>query len=395
MRLIELTELVKAPTKHVDGNLVLNNHKMTWTLNFVQGQLLYAADELHAIRRWDRALKQHFPGWNSHIDAAHLRDRQFWQLYLLDQSINQQKLSLIRAKLVIRTISQECLFELSQCTNLNSNWQPFSVPISRNCRSIALSSWEMQMTLGAVKKMQQQWQDAGLEQLSPTLSPVLKNTAETQSLPVANQYLKGNFTLWDIARQLDKSLIEIVQFLLPSFKQGILEFKPISDLSLPMGQSLVTPPLTAQQPVGSRATQLKSQLKSQFTSSADQQPLIACIDDSPVLAYSLKKILVPAGYRMLSIQEPMRGFSQLIEHKPSLLLLDLLLPNADGYSICKFLRDTPVFEKTPIIILTGQNTPIDRARARLVGATEFLVKPPKPEELLQMIQKHLLANASV
>ena len=85
----------------------------------------------------------------------------------------------------------------------------------------------------------------------------------------------------------------------------------------------------------------------------------------------------------------MRGFSQLIEHQPALILLDLMLPNADGYSVCRFLRDTPVFAKTPIIVLTGQSKPVDRAKARLAGATEFLVKPPKPEHLLRMIQMHL------
>jgi len=117
--------------------------------------------------------------------------------------------------------------------------------------------------------------------------------------------------------------------------------------------------------------------------------LIACIDDSPVLTLTLRKILIPNGYQVLSIPEPMRGFSQLIEHKPDLILLDLLLPNADGYSICKFLRETPVFKKTPIIILTAKNTSIDRTRAQLVGATGFLAKPPQAQELLEMVQQHL------
>ncbi|MEM9906962.1 MAG: response regulator, partial [Cyanobacteria bacterium P01_D01_bin.44] len=117
------------------------------------------------------------------------------------------------------------------------------------------------------------------------------------------------------------------------------------------------------------------------------QPLIACIDDSPVLAHNLRKILESAGYPMISIQEPMRGFSMLIEHRPDLILLDLNLPNADGYSICKFLRDSPVFEKTPIIILTGQDTHADRLKARSVGATDFLAKPPQSQELLGAIQK--------
>ncbi|ACK72155.1 response regulator receiver protein [Gloeothece citriformis PCC 7424] len=109
----------------------------------------------------------------------------------------------------------------------------------------------------------------------------------------------------------------------------------------------------------------------------------------------MKKILQPAGYKILSIQEPMAGFAQLIEHKPDLILLDLNMPNANGYSICKFLRETPVFGKTPIIILTAQDTVIDRAKAKLVGATDFISKPPNPQELLLMIEKYLaIANKS-
>jgi two-component system, chemotaxis family, response regulator PixG len=107
------------------------------------------------------------------------------------------------------------------------------------------------------------------------------------------------------------------------------------------------------------------------------------------LAYALRKILIPAGYQVLSILEPMRGFSQLIENKPDLILLDLLLPNADGYSVCKFLRDTPAFKETPIIILTAKSGLVDRTRAQVVGATEFLNKPPQAEELLQIVQKYL------
>ena len=129
-------------------------------------------------------------------------------------------------------------------------------------------------------------------------------------------------------------------------------------------RQVISPLLTVREPVKIDARQPNSQ-----TTPIKGKATIACIDDSPVLAHTLKKILVSAGYEVLIIQEPMRGFTQLIEHQPSLILLDLMLPNADGYSVCKFLRDTPIFEKTPIIILTGQNKPIDRARARLAGAT--------------------------
>jgi chemotaxis family two-component system response regulator PixG len=329
------------------------------------------------VRRWDRALKQHRPNWHWGVEFSQLSNNQLWECQLLDRGISQKQLSLIQAKLVIRTVVQECLFELSSYKDFTSDWKPIQEAISVFCRVVALSANEMQTVLNTTMQMHQQWQAAGLGHLSPTLAPILKQGTAPQSLSVVEKYLNGTFTLWDIALQLKKSVIEVTSSLLPWVEKGILQFKEIPDLPIP----------TVQQPVA--ATYPLSVSDSQPTQTHQKQPLIACIDDSPVLAHTLKKILMSGGYQMLSIPEPMRGFGQLIEHKPDLILLDLLLPNADGYSICKFLRETPVFKETPIIILTAKNTQIDRVRAQLVGATGFLGKPPQPQELLQMIQKYL------
>ncbi|MEO1294500.1 MAG: response regulator [Cyanobacteria bacterium J06636_16] len=418
MKLTELAALLEPPSKSFDGHLVIGESKTTWTLSFVQGQLLYAVDDLHAVRRWERLIKQHFPNWNWRADMTHMVDHQPWQLGLLNKSIEQKQLSLIRAKLVIRAIAKECLFELSYLPNLDSRWKPTSFSLSPTCRNLALSGWEIRMTLNKVETMRQQWYQAGLELLSPSLAPMIRKSVKSQFLPIAHQYLVGEHTLWDIADQLDRSPVEVAQSLLPYVENGILGFRTISDAASPVGLAktlsptmrlavkakpsakLPTPPLNkpqftlpARPPITSPTQfQTAALAKPEPAPSTSEQPVIACIDDSPVLAHSLKKILVAAGYRVLIIQEPMRGFSELIEHKPSLILLDLQLPNADGYSVCKFLRETPVFKDTPIIILTGQNSSIDRARARLAGASEFLTKPPQPEQLLQMIQQHLATS---
>lgn len=407
MNIKELAKLLESPSKDFNGQLVLSEHRTVWTLNFVHGQLLYASDERHNIRRWNRLLKQYLPKWHWRPDTIRTSSTPSWQVHLLNEGIDQRQLSLIRAKLLIRTIAQECLFELSCCASLKSTWTPLSFPISMTYRSIGLSSWEMRMTMNKVDAMQQHWQEAKLKPLNPNLSPVLKgNVNGLLPLPFDSKYLKGEFTLWDIAGLVDRSLIDIVKSLLPLADSGMLTFSSLPDLAL----TAITPPpaLEPASPVAKSFTSTSTQTvaktpkpleitldpssqRATQTSLTPSQTLIACIDDSPVLTHSLKKILFSAGYQVLTIQEPMRGFSQLIEHKPSLILLDLVLPNADGYSVCKFLRDTPVFEKTPIIILTGQNTPIDRARARVVRATDFLAKPPQPEILIRTIEKHLVA----
>lgn len=369
-----------------DGELILRNHENVWNFHISRGQLLYTTGGFHPVRRWDRALKQHRPNWNWNAEYFQSLDNQPWECQLLDRGLSQKQLGLIQAKLVIRSVVQECLFDLSKHTDIKSDWQPGQKAISTLSRIIALSANEMQIVLNAATQMQEQWQAAGLAHLSPTLAPVLQLGANPKAVPISDKYLNGKFTLWDIALQLGQSVIEVTCSLLPFVEKNILQFHKIPDLPLPTAKQPVAPTL----PLPETPSPLSETPPTKPAYKLPQkQPLIACIDDSPVLAHTLKKILTPAGYQMLSIPEPMRGFTQLIEHKPDLILLDLHLPNADGYSICKFLRNTPVFKKIPIIILTAKNSQVDRASAKLAGATEFLTKPPKPQELLQMLQKYL------
>ncbi|MGF1536186.1 MAG: response regulator [Elainellaceae cyanobacterium] len=337
-------------------------------------------------------------------------DDSLWQMDLLNQGLNCRKLSPIRVKVMLRALIQECLFELSLSDRLFLSWQAASFPASAAYRSIALSVWERKMILIQTGKMQEQWQAAGLTRVSPAASPILRNEAEALTLcdrlPLDLSYLRGGFTFWEIASHLNKSLEETIGLLKPFIEDGTLKFATVPDFARlaiqPLSSNLKTasglktlePTATAQK-TQSNAKPETARSNPQPEPAGHNQPLIACIDDSPVLAHSLKKILVSAGYEALIIQEPMRGFSQLIEHKPALILLDIMLPNADGYSICKFLRDTPAFKATPIIILTGQSKPVDYARARIAGATEFLVKPPKPDQLLNVIQEHLAVESPV
>ena len=376
-----LTQALDNLSKFSDGELILHNDTVVWNLHLVRGKLLYATDKIHPVRRWNRALKQQCPNWNWSVDSSEVLDNESWQGQLLTQGFNQKQLSLIQAKLVIRNVVQECLFELSNCTDLNSDWKPSQKTTSVFYQTVALSSKEIQTLLNNTVQMQQKWQATGLDHLSPTLAPMLRQGADPQSLSVSHSYLNGQFTLWDIALQLHQSMPEITRSLIPSVEKGILQFQEISDLPVP----------ALKQPIAAKPPQVETTA----LESTQTQPLIACIEDSPVLAHTLKKILMPAGYQVLIIPEPMRGFSQLIEQKPNLILLDLHLPNADGYSICKFLRETPLFKQTPIIILTARNTQLDRFRAMQSGATEFLGKPPQPQELLQMVQKYLTCLVKV
>jgi chemotaxis family two-component system response regulator PixG len=131
------------------------------------------------------------------------------------------------------------------------------------------------------------------------------------------------------------------------------------------------------------------QQESQATETAKgKRGLIACIDDSQAIAQTLRNIVEPAGYQFIHTADPVRGLAQLAQHKPDLIFLDIEMPNASGYTVCQFLRKAPAFKHTPVIMLTSRDNLVDRSRAKLVGASEFIAKPPEGEQVLQIIEKY-------
>lgn len=378
---IKLTEIAEQLNvlcqKRATGELIIKNSGGQGGIHLLSGRLLYATAGIHPVRRWERALKQHCPNWIP--DASQINDPEMWEYQLLYQGIVHKQISVTQAKAVIRSVSQEVFFDLGCYEDYETHWvggvQQGDTELAL---SLSLSFLEVEPELQKAISMQEQWQAFGLGSLSPTLAPVLKTQLDPEALSGLGKYLKGQLTLWDISLKLGKSVHSITRALVPLYKKRVLQFHKIADLAVPIIAKAKNEPVESPQDSNPSHQAVPA-----------TKGLIACIDDSPVVLQTLKKILEPAGYETIGIQEPMRGVAQLIENQPDLIILDLVMPNASGYSVCKFLRQTSVFEKTPIIVLTSRDTIIDRNRAKLVGATDFLGKPPDPEKTLQLVQKHL------
>lgn len=367
--------LDKLIAQKATGEMILSNERILGEVFLLSGRLLYVADKLHRVRRWQRAIKKHCPTWPV---SPLWSDEQPWEYALLAQGITKKQLNLNQVKAVISDIAFECFVELCYQNQLKANWKPQEMTKSALSYCLTLSASEIHPLFNQVETLHHQWNQSGLERIKPNLAPILNNTAANEDLPIAKMFLSGQLTVWDIAAEIEKPVTEVTRLLLPWVEKGIIELKSVNDL----------PSSAVQEIPVVKATPNYSKPVTPVANSG-QKTLIACIDDSAVVVHNLKKILEPAGYRTLSIQEPMAGFAELIKHQPTLILLDLNMPNANGYSVCKFLRESTVFAKTPIIILTSQDTVIDRTRAKLVGATDFIPKPPKPDELLQMIERYL------
>lgn len=350
-------------------SLVQNEHR--WKLYFFHGRLIYATGSFHRVRRWQRAIKHHCPEFSAPL----LAEGEPWEYELLSQSITQSQLSVPQAQGVIKMSLEEVLFSWVGNPALNSEWsstERFSFK-DNLALSLLLSATEIEQVLIQSRKLWKHWKMLDLESLNPYKSPVLKAGVRSSSegvpsnLTTLSPFLTGRYTLWDIACYAKRPVTTVTRFLLPWVQQGVVSLEEISDLPTPQKLTRVPQP----------------------SANVAYQPVIACVDDSPTVSQFLASVLEPAGYRVLKIQDPLMGVATLSKHKPDLIFMDLVMPNVSGYDLCSFLRKTPVFQNTPIIILTSQGSFVDRTRAKLSGATDFLTKPPDPQTLLNLVRTHL------
>ena len=112
--------------------------------------------------------------------------------------------------------------------------------------------------------------------------------------------------------------------------------------------------------------------------------LVVCIDDSKTVQKQVRMTLEAGGYQVLSILDPTLALKKLSQHKPAVIFMDINMPNLNGYDLCSILRKSERFKDIPIVMLTGRDGMIDRVRAKIVGATDYLTKPCDPNKLISL-----------
>ncbi len=113
---------------------------------------------------------------------------------------------------------------------------------------------------------------------------------------------------------------------------------------------------------------------------------ILIIDDDEKLNRLLKKFLGDFGMTVLSAATPSAGFKLINEKRPDLIILDIMLPEMDGFEVCKAIRRT---SRIPIIMLTARGDLTDKVVGLELGADDYLPKPFEPRELVARIQSVL------
>ena len=360
--------------KQATGKLVLEQGEQQWQLYFFRGCLIYATGGWHRARRWYRAVGLHCR--NFQVDLRSLDAGELWEYQLLQQGIAKNEMNLEQAKAIVQSSVSEVFFSLIGQSSLRREWRPSKQYVSNVIPSLLLSLTEVQQVLYSTQQIWQKWKAMSLWPIEPEQAPILKLPAELKNRFSSNSFLSlanvfnGENTLWDIAFKKKQCVTVATRALQNYIKQGLVNFRTVPDLPSPIEQWRLAAAIAK-----------------------PGRPLIACIDDSPTVCAFLEQILCEGGYRVLKIQDPMQGVSLLAKHNPALIIMDVLMPKTNGFALCSFLRKTSAFSETPIVFLTGKDSIIDRTRAKLIGASDFLSKPASPEKVLQVVDKYLKAKS--
>ena len=120
--------------------------------------------------------------------------------------------------------------------------------------------------------------------------------------------------------------------------------------------------------------------------------LIAIIDDEPDILELVSINLKKASYRVKEFPDSESFFRSLAAETPDLIILDLMLPDMDGFEVCKFLKSQYKYTSIPIIMLTARAEETEKVLGLELGADDYVTKPFSPRELVARVKAVLRRN---
>lgn len=121
---------------------------------------------------------------------------------------------------------------------------------------------------------------------------------------------------------------------------------------------------------------------------------ILIVDDDPGITRLLRSLFETAGYQVHTELDGTGAIRYAAEEKPDLIVLDLRLPDMDGFEVCKTMRKVFLPWSVPIVMLTGLDSPVDQLRGFACGADAYLTKPCELPQLLRTIERMLRETAT-
>ncbi len=122
------------------------------------------------------------------------------------------------------------------------------------------------------------------------------------------------------------------------------------------------------------------------------QANVLVIDDEPQITEIIDAFLTNAGHNVIVSNRASEGLRKAKEIKPDVILLDIMMPEMDGYDLCNALKNDRATAKIPIVFLTGKDRNDDMGKSFKVGGDMFIKKPFSCERLLEIVNIILLST---
>ena len=122
---------------------------------------------------------------------------------------------------------------------------------------------------------------------------------------------------------------------------------------------------------------------------------VMIVDDDPISVKVVQRYLEKTGYTdFVTTNDPLRTLSLIETHRPHVLLLDIMMPQMNGFEVLELIRKTKSNLELPVIVLTGSDDPETKLRSLELGATDILGKPVDPSELTVRVRNAAMINAA-
>jgi twitching motility two-component system response regulator PilG len=349
------------------GNSTLWNRSpkppgQSWLVFFLNGKIIYAGDSSSNLTRLRDCLRRYKVEQTLSPNASAIATINAPEYGYLWALLENHVLTPDQGRSIIQSMVQETLFDL---LSLHQGAFVFELGSALTPQLMVL---EIAPLLKQIMKQVQEWKQFHPHIHSPEQCPViadsiqLRRTLTESSFEALDRWADGKTSLRQMARYLNRDIVTVARAVYPYVRQGLVQ--------------MMSQPEDPQQDRG-------------LIGAKGKTPRIVCIDDGVAIRLAVEQILNQHDYEATSISNPLKALSLVFQLKPDLILCDIAMPELDGYEICAMLRKSTAFRETPIIMLTGKDGFIDRVKARMVGATDYLTKPFGEGELLMLVEKYV------
>lgn len=397
-----------------NGYLKIIHDKVTWVIYFNRGTIVYAThslDPFERLERYLRRLSSKCPNLTAEVrNQARLNFEQegdFSDYPSPDYQaicwlVEQDKITKEAAAILIKKLIHEVLHTYLLLTE-------FTHEFVTNTSQIPLF-----FQLNTAKLLEECYQELqAWKNLSPTINspyqrPYFFNQSQAQKVSTEVQQklskiLKG-FSFCQLATLLNQDEIKIAQNLHQLIINGAVilrEPQPPFDL---LPKIVIAPSSVASSKTSLPGSKISNPNKISNPgnnivqspgfadlnlASSEKNYKIACVDDSPTILNEINRFLDNENLQVFPINNSAKALMTIVRINPDLILLDVGMPAIDGYQLCSMLRRHNLFKTTPIVMVTGNTGLIDRAKAKVAGATDYMTKPFTQEQLIKMVFRYL------